>query len=66
MPSARLAALRQAFDAAMKDPALLKEADQAKQDISPTSGVDAQQVANSIVNAPADVIAAAKTILGGK
>ena len=49
----------------MKDPALLKEADQAKQDISPTSGVDAQQVSNSIVNASADVIAEAKKILGG-
>jgi tripartite-type tricarboxylate transporter receptor subunit TctC len=65
VPADRIAVLRQAFDAAMKDPALLKEADQAKQDISPTSGVDAQQVSNSIVNASADVIAEAKKILGG-
>ena len=49
----------------MKDPALIKEAEQAQQDISPTSGVEAQEVANSIVNAPPDVIAEAKTILGG-
>jgi tripartite-type tricarboxylate transporter receptor subunit TctC len=66
VPADRIAALRQAFDAAMQDPALLKEAAQAKQDISPTSGADAQQVSNSIVNASADVIAEAKTILSGK
>ena len=65
VPADRIALLRQAFDAAMKDPALIKEAEQAGQDISPTSGVDAQEIANSIVNAPADVIAGAKPILGG-
>jgi tripartite-type tricarboxylate transporter receptor subunit TctC len=65
VPADRIAVLRQAFDAAMKDPALIKEAEQAQQDISPTSGVDAQQVANSIVGAPPEVIAAAKPILGG-
>jgi hypothetical protein len=50
----------------MKDPDLLKEAEQAKQDISPTSGTEAQRISNAIVNAPADVIAEAKTILGSK
>ena len=35
MPPERVAALRRAFDAAMKDPALLTEAEQAQQDISP-------------------------------
>ena len=34
-PPERVAALRRAFDAAMKDPALLAEAEQAQQDISP-------------------------------
>ena len=52
VPADRVAALRQAFDAAIKDPALIKEAAQAQQDISPTSGDEAQAVANSIVNAP--------------
>jgi tripartite-type tricarboxylate transporter receptor subunit TctC len=64
VPPERLAALRAAFDAAIKDPALIKEAEQAKQDIGPTTGVEAQQIANSIVNASPDVVAAAKTILG--
>jgi tripartite-type tricarboxylate transporter receptor subunit TctC len=66
VPADRLAALRQAFDAAIKDPALIKEAAQAQQDISPTSGAEAQEIANSIVNAPADVVAEAKKILGSK
>jgi tripartite-type tricarboxylate transporter receptor subunit TctC len=66
VPAERLAALRAAFDAAIKDPALIKEAEQAGQDISPTSGADAQEVANSIVNASPEVVAEAKKILGGK
>ncbi len=65
VPAERVAALRAAFDAAIKDPALLKEAEQAGQDISPTSGADAQEVANSIVNASPDVVAEARKILGG-
>jgi tripartite-type tricarboxylate transporter receptor subunit TctC len=64
VPAERVAALRQAFDAAIKDPELLKEAAQAKQDISPTTGTDAQQIANSIVSASPDVVAEAKKILG--
>jgi tripartite-type tricarboxylate transporter receptor subunit TctC len=66
VPADRLAALRHAFDAAMKDPELLKEAAQAKQDISPTSGINAQAIANSIANAPADVVAEAKKVLVAK
>jgi tripartite-type tricarboxylate transporter receptor subunit TctC len=64
VPAERVAALRQAFEAAMKDPDLLKEANQAQQDISPTTGAEAQEVANSIVNASPEVIAEAKKILG--
>jgi tripartite-type tricarboxylate transporter receptor subunit TctC len=64
VPADRVAALRAAFDAAMKDPALLKEAAQAQQDISPTTGAAAQEVANSLANASPDVVAEAKKILG--
>jgi tripartite-type tricarboxylate transporter receptor subunit TctC len=66
VPADRLAALRAGFDATMKDPELLKEAAQAHQDISPSTGTESQEVANSIVNASPEVIAEAKTILGGK
>jgi tripartite-type tricarboxylate transporter receptor subunit TctC len=66
VPADRVAALRKAFDAALKDPELLKEAAQAKQDISPVSGVDSQKIANSIVGAPAEVVAEAKKVIGSK
>jgi tripartite-type tricarboxylate transporter receptor subunit TctC len=62
-PPDRVAALRRAFDAAMKDPALLAEAERAHQDINAVTGEQAQAVANSIVNTPAAVTAKAKEIL---
>jgi tripartite-type tricarboxylate transporter receptor subunit TctC len=64
VPAERVAALRAAFDAAIKDPALLKEAAQAHQDISPTTCAEAQEIANSLANASPDVVAEAKKILG--
>jgi hypothetical protein len=63
-PASRVEALRRAFDAAMKDPALLAEAEKAKMDISPSTGEEAQKVALSIVSARPEVIARAKAILG--
>ena len=62
-PPDRVAALRKAFDAVMKDPALLREAAQAKQDISTATAAEAQQIANSIVNTAPAVVARAKEIL---
>ena len=63
VPPDRVAALRRAFDAAMKDPALLAEAKQAHQDINAVTGAAAQEIAISIVNTPAAVTARAKEIL---
>ena len=62
---ARLQALRQAFDATMKDPDFLAEAAKMKMDISPTRGEAAQIVAESIVAASPAVLARAKIILEG-
>ncbi|MGH6768879.1 MAG: Bug family tripartite tricarboxylate transporter substrate binding protein [Xanthobacteraceae bacterium] len=62
-PPERVAALRKAFDAAMKDPELLAEAKRAKQDISVVTGIEVQKIANSIVNTEPDVIARAKTVV---
>jgi hypothetical protein len=62
-PPERVAALRKAFDAVMKDPELLAEAKQAKQDISVSSGIEVQKIANSIVGADPAVVARAKTVL---
>jgi tripartite-type tricarboxylate transporter receptor subunit TctC len=62
-PPERVTALRKAFDAAMKDPGLLAEARKAKQDISVTTGIEVQKIANSIVNTEPEVVARAKTVI---
>jgi tripartite-type tricarboxylate transporter receptor subunit TctC len=64
VPPERLEALRRAFNATMKDPQFLAEAEKAKMDIQPMTGGDAQVVADSIVNTPPEVIARAKVVLG--
>ena len=65
-PPERVAALRRAFDAAMKDPALLAEAEQPQQDISTATGEEVQKIANSIVNTNPAAVAKAKEIIAGK
>jgi tripartite-type tricarboxylate transporter receptor subunit TctC len=64
VPAERLDALRRAFDATMKDPQFLAEADKAKMDISPMTGEESQKIADTIVNTTPDVIARAKVVLG--
>jgi tripartite-type tricarboxylate transporter receptor subunit TctC len=63
-PAERVAALRRAFDATMRDPEFLAEADKALLDIVPTNGEDSQRIADSIVNTLPDVVARAKLLLG--
>jgi tripartite-type tricarboxylate transporter receptor subunit TctC len=62
-PSERVEALRRAFDATMKDPLFLAEAEKAGMDISPSAGEEAQKVADSIANTESAVLARAKAIL---
>ncbi len=64
-PPERVAALRKAFMATMKDPQFLAEADKMGVDISPLSGEEAQIVADRIVAAPPEVVARAKLLLEG-
>jgi tripartite-type tricarboxylate transporter receptor subunit TctC len=64
VPTERVEALRRAFDATMKDPQFLAEAEKAKMDISPMTGEESQKIADSIVNTPPDVVARAKATLG--
>ena len=66
VPTDRVAALRRAFDQAMKDPELLAEAEKRKLDMDPLSGEEAQKIAAEIANTEPDVVAAAKSILVGK
>jgi tripartite-type tricarboxylate transporter receptor subunit TctC len=64
VPLERVEALRRAFDATMKDPAFLAEAEKAKMDIGAMTGEESQKIADSIVNTPPEVIAHAKVVLG--
>jgi tripartite-type tricarboxylate transporter receptor subunit TctC len=64
VPPERVQALRRAFDATMKDPQFLAEAEKAKMDISPLTGEESQVIADSIVNTPPEIIARAKVVLG--
>jgi tripartite-type tricarboxylate transporter receptor subunit TctC len=63
-PPERVQALRRAFDATMRDPEFLAEADKALLDIAPLSGEESQKIADSIVNTPPAVLARAKALLG--
>jgi tripartite-type tricarboxylate transporter receptor subunit TctC len=63
-PPERVAALRRAFDATMRDPEFLADADKSQMDIVPMSGEDAQKIADAIVNTPPAVVARAKLLLG--
>jgi len=62
-PPERVEALRRAFDATMKDPLFLAEAEKAGMDINPSVGEEAQRVADFIANTPATVVARAKALL---
>jgi tripartite-type tricarboxylate transporter receptor subunit TctC len=64
VPPERIEALRRAFDATMKDPQFLAEAEKAKMDIGPMTGEESQKIADSIVNTPPGVIDRAKVVLG--
>ena len=64
IPADRLEALRRAFDATMKDPLLLEEAEKQSLDINPMPGKDAQAIADGIANAEPAVVARARELFG--
>jgi tripartite-type tricarboxylate transporter receptor subunit TctC len=63
IPADRLAALRAAFDATIKDPAYLKEAEERNIELNPTSGVDVQKDVNELIATPQRIIDLVKTAL---
>ncbi len=65
VPADRLAALRRAFNATMKDPAFLAEAARGQIDISPSTGEEAEKIVADVLRTPPDVLARAKAILEG-
>ncbi|MDB5571011.1 MAG: Tripartite-type tricarboxylate transporter, receptor component TctC [Hyphomicrobiales bacterium] len=65
VPADRLNAMRRAFDTMMKDKEFLEEASKTKMDISPSTGEQAQAVAESMLNAPKAVIDRARILING-
>ncbi|HEY8580309.1 MAG TPA: hypothetical protein VIL72_10515 [Beijerinckiaceae bacterium] len=62
-PPDRLAALRQAFAATMRDAEFLAEAAKQKMDIEPSGHEEVQKVVNAMIDAPPAVIARARALL---
>lgn len=60
VPADRVAALRQSFDATLKDAALLAEARKANLDISPTSGDMLQKLVDTMLKVDPEVLARTK------
>jgi tripartite-type tricarboxylate transporter receptor subunit TctC len=56
VPADRVAALRGAFAATMKDPAFVADAKRSRLNVNPTSGKALQKVVTDIVNTPPEII----------
>ena len=64
VPADRVKALRDAFDATMKDPAFLDEAKTAKLDLQPISGDELQKIVADIIATPKPVAARLAAAIG--
>jgi tripartite-type tricarboxylate transporter receptor subunit TctC len=62
-PPDRVAAIRAAFAATMKDPAFLDEAKRSKLEVSPLTGDDLKAIVAKMFSAPREVLAAAKAAM---
>jgi tripartite-type tricarboxylate transporter receptor subunit TctC len=62
VPADRVAALRRAFDAMVKDPDFLAEAIKLRIEIDPLTGVELQKIVSETQSIPADVIEKVKAI----
>ena len=63
VPAARVEGLRSAFDAAVKDPQFIAEAQRLRQPLSPKSGEEALRVVEESYAAPDEVVQAARAIV---
>lgn len=62
-PPARVKALRAAFNATMRDPQFLADAEKSRMDIAPTSGEMVQSMIVSLYASPAQVVERAKRVM---
>jgi len=63
VPTDRVEVMRAAFDATMRDPEFLAEAEKLKIEVSPVSAADLQAVVSRVLNTPAALAARARQIL---
>jgi tripartite-type tricarboxylate transporter receptor subunit TctC len=66
VPPARIAELRTAFDEAMKDPALLKEAAAQRIELDPVDGDAIQKLVDGIYRLPAPLVGQVRELIGYK
>src|SRR5262245_28776924 len=64
VPADRLAALRSAFDATMKDPEFLGDSEKQRLLVTPMTGSEVETYITELYGTPPDVVAAAKEISG--
>ncbi len=62
-PAEHVKLLREGFNGAIKDAELLAEAEKSKMEVDPVSGEEVQQLAQRIMDQPADVVARVKRLL---
>jgi tripartite-type tricarboxylate transporter receptor subunit TctC len=63
LPADRVQALRQAFDATMKDAEYLAEVKQRRLDINPMTGAEIDKLVGELYQTPPDVIATTKSVI---
>jgi tripartite-type tricarboxylate transporter receptor subunit TctC len=66
VPPARVQALRRAFDATMKDPAYLAEADRLKIEVEPLTGEEVATFVEQVIKTPAETVARVRTAMENK
>jgi tripartite-type tricarboxylate transporter receptor subunit TctC len=66
VPPERLAAIRSAFDKALKDPELKAEAQKLRVDVDGINATEMQKLVDGLYKAPPDVVSKAREILGSK
>jgi tripartite-type tricarboxylate transporter receptor subunit TctC len=66
IPPARVAALRAAFDATLKDPEFIAYAEKAKMEVDAVSGAEVQALVASVLATPKDIVEKTKANLNSK